>query len=265
MLRRNYSYVDNNKIVITEEQANELFVRFMLNSPTKSFANPQDFCILLENAFYFYCDQMNNSIPIKFNTDNVLFQRMCDALFSRIPELRVLKSYSYSLFDIHREHYSNAENAGCICINKNLTHVLVVHQHANERVFAFPKGKMCKGESYIEAGIREMLEETGIDVSNVIRAEDKISMTRGSNKSKVNFFIVVLDMPITTHLETPSELEVASIRWASIAEIHDRAEKYLRLRAQGKNKAIKSGPDYMTMMLSQKIQNWIDNYKNKYL
>lgn len=229
----------------TEEQANELFVRFILNAPEESFLQPEDFCLLLESAFYFYSDRMIGIEP-NFIKDKNQFKALCCGLFSKIPQLAPLRKYSDQLYNIHKKHYNQANTTGCICFNKDLTHVLVVHQHANILMYAFPKGKMSKGESYVEASIRETLEETGIDVSNYID-ENESKVYHRSHRSNVKLFNVILPIPITDKLVSPSPLEVSLVRWVKITDIGNEKEYE---------------PDSLTYSLIDEIQKWADEHKS---
>ena len=239
----------NKRIQISREQANELFVRFILNAPEESFSNPEDFCLLLENAFYYCCDRII-SISARFNSkESTQFEALCEALFSQIPQLAPLNVYSKQLFCTHRLHTRRANTAGCICYNKELTHVLVVHQYADSNLYSFPKGKMCKDESYVEAAIRETLEETGIDVSERID-ETQYMIGKRKNKSDVKMFNVVLDKSLSDNFESPSPLEVSRIRLIKITEIPSKFQK----------KGLQ--PDPLTIMLKPQIIKWANAHRN---
>jgi mRNA-decapping enzyme subunit 2 len=46
-----------------------------------------------------------------------------------------------------------------------------------KEVWGFPKGKINKGESFVDCAVREVLEETSFDASNMINEKDVIEIT----------------------------------------------------------------------------------------
>lgn len=234
------------KFKFTEEQANELFVRFILNAPPESFSTPEDICLMLESAFYFYSDILIHR-RIIFNNQKSDFKGLCKGLFSYIPQLAPLEKYSDQLFKVHKTHYSKANATGCICYNKELTHVLVVHHQIKCKEFSFPKGKMSKGESYTEAALRETLEETGLDVTNYINEKKFIEYSRKGGKSNVRLFHVT-GLTMSEHLESPSPLEIFCVRWIRINDIGNELEY---------------SPDRPTNNLKQNIIDFVNKERNE--
>lgn len=200
-----------------DEHANELFVRFIMNASEESFSTPEDFCILLESAFYFYCDFLIHKRVVIFNDHKKEFMMLCKGFFESIPQLAPLEKYSEQLFKLHKTHFSKTNATGCICYNKTLTHVLVVHHQIKPEEFSFPKGKMSKNESYIEAAVRETLEETGLDVTKYIDENNFIEYSR-KGKSNVRLFNII-GLSISSHLISPSPLEICYVRWIKINHI----------------------------------------------
>jgi bis(5'-nucleosidyl)-tetraphosphatase len=71
--------------------------------------------------------------------------------------------------------------------------LLLLHREGH---WEFPKGKLERGEDYREAMVREIAEETGIQVETVLPFEERVKYTywhNGRIDKEVRFFLVVSD------------------------------------------------------------------------
>jgi 8-oxo-dGTP diphosphatase len=88
--------------------------------------------------------------------------------------------------------------------------VLLVHRPAHED-WAFPKGKLEEGESWEEAALREVEEETGLRC----RLGEYVGSTRyrfREGLKEVRYFRMTADGPAR------AQNEVDEVRWATAAE-----------------------------------------------
>jgi len=99
------------------------------------------------------------------------------------------------------------------------TEVLLV-QHQNGMHWGFPKGHVEHGETEHETALREIREETGLEVNLLdgFREEDYFSPYPGAMKTVVYF----LAIPATAEL-TRQESEIHSLKWFSA----DEADKHI--------------------------------------
>ncbi|KAH0785663.1 m7GpppN-mRNA hydrolase [Histomonas meleagridis] len=224
---------------LSTAHAEELFARFFLNAPQEMLSTPLDFCILLENAFYYYHDYM-----IHQRASPKAFKNFAKIFLKKIPEFSNLVPEIDSLIKIHENHRFSSNAAGCILYNSSLTRVIVVHHAIKPNFFSFPKGKMVEGESYIEVAAREVLEETGIDVSGLIN--DDLTFTYSREKGSIVHMFHVLGIPDDTKLETPSPLEICKVRWVNIENIGKEKDYY---------------PDNPTQKMLPQIKSFIASQK----
>ena len=89
-------------------------------------------------------------------------------------------------------------------INKEINYLLIKDFHGN---FGFPKGHLEKDETEIEAAIREIKEEVGIDIilDTNFRKELNYIMPNGINKKSVYYLGFYKDQKVIKQLEEVDE------------------------------------------------------------
>ncbi|MFV9511016.1 NUDIX hydrolase [Tepidibacillus sp. LV47] len=105
---------------------------------------------------------------------------------------------------------------GVVFYQGETTEFLMILDHCHK--WTFPKGKVEKGETYQEAAIREIREETGID-GNIIKSLDKVYYEyyhpiHGKVEKEVYYFLVEAK---NYHLKV-QESEINRAKWVSLQE-----------------------------------------------
>jgi bis(5'-nucleosidyl)-tetraphosphatase len=94
---------------------------------------------------------------------------------------------------------------------------LLLIKHANGGHWSFPKGHVEPGETEIETAIREVKEETGIDiiVDSSFREIVSYSPKKDTQKDVVYFLAIAKNYNFT-----PQPEEIAQIKWVEISRVH---------------------------------------------
>lgn len=108
------------------------------------------------------------------------------------------------------------KSCGCIIINDK-NEVLLIHHNAGH--WDFPKGHVEEGETEVQTAIREVKEETNIDVevNEKFRYSTKYSPKEGVMKEVVYF----LARNISDNKE-PQLKEVSEVNWFSIEDATEK-------------------------------------------
>ena len=94
---------------------------------------------------------------------------------------------------------------------------LLLIKHANGGHWSFPKGHVESGETEVETALREIKEETGIDVIIDPSFREVISYSPKKDTHKdVIYFIARAQ----NYDYTPQEEEIAQIKWVEINRAH---------------------------------------------
>ena len=108
------------------------------------------------------------------------------------------------------------KSCGVILYRKSngATQYLLLFQNVS-RTWSFPKGHMERGETEFDTAIREVYEETGIDIQNIsdFRAETRYTIGGKIEKYVVLFAAETADEPKTTDLN-----EIQEMRWVTADE-----------------------------------------------
>ncbi len=100
---------------------------------------------------------------------------------------------------------------GCIIIENNK--VLLVHQQKG--FWGFPKGHVEENETEVETAIREVKEETNLDVRiNNTKTYTETYISDTGNEKEVVYFLA----SIIGGTMTPQESEVSTIKWVTFEE-----------------------------------------------
>lgn len=138
-----------------------------------------------------------------------------EKLIKKINELEIpiyTDNYFVKKAEIELNKILNKEKScGCIIIKNNK--VLLIKQTKGH--WGFPKGHMEKGETEIETAIREVKEETNLDVK--IDANSRCTMEYMTDKGKLKE--VVLFIAKCTGGETKAqECEISDMKWLDFEE-----------------------------------------------
>ncbi len=136
------------------------------------------------------------------------------------PEIRE-KLSSLRNVEIESLNCLYEKSCGAIIIHKsgeNNHKVLLVKNH-NGRYWSFPKGHVEKGETEEETAIREIKEETGLDVE-IVDSFREVSdyCPFGRIKKRVVFFMA---QTFSTNVKVQKE-EIDSYIWVDLNDVHNK-------------------------------------------
>ncbi len=129
-------------------------------------------------------------------------------------------------------------SCGGVVYRKRDVYEFLIIKHL-EGHYAFPKGHMEKGETHKETAIREIKEETGIDVELDKDFVEKTTYSTKKNVLKTVYFFLAKE--IGGKLK-PQEKEIESIEWL---EFEDAYELVTHNRDKG---ILRSANDYLIEM-----------------
>ncbi len=95
------------------------------------------------------------------------------------------------------------------------SHWLTVRSSHGKRI-GFPKGKINRNEGDLDCALREVREETGLDLSSLFRDDKNLPFVEFQCKKKrVKFYILTLpsDFLLPSKLQPLDSLEIAECQW----------------------------------------------------
>jgi ADP-ribose pyrophosphatase YjhB (NUDIX family) len=120
------------------------------------------------------------------------------------------------------------KSAGLLIINDNK--ILLCHPTRGpwDRSYSIPKGNIEKGESILDAAIRETKEEVGLSINKDFVDEDKMEVIEYKNKKGKNYKLVYY-FPIYVNISLeniPKEkLQLDEVDWAGFLNKEEAKNK----------------------------------------
>lgn len=195
---------------VNEEEADELLARYFLNQPTNFFSSYLDMAAAIKNAYYYHLS-VHRSFSLA--QPKSLVTSFASNLFSYSEHLSKYISVIPDMFMLMRKAHQNTLTAGSICLNSDMTKVLVIAHTITPHLFAFPKGKIDEGETALMGAIRETKEEANFDVTPYINANHSFSYKRKSNAEGVFYFATQVP---EFELEPAIPQEICKIGWVDV-------------------------------------------------
>lgn len=123
-------------------------------------------------------------------------------------------------------NYNRLPCAGVIVYTQdenNNTYISIVQSKRGN--WSYPKGKRHKGESAINAGLRELKEETGITINQIKMKEDVNPVIENSDKGNpaIVYFLAEFNDKINSkadlNLQIEDDEELISSKWVLLIDI----------------------------------------------
>lgn len=97
-----------------------------------------------------------------------------------------------------------------------MSHVLLVQSYFAKSSWGFPKGKVNEEEDPAHCAIREVLEETGFDITNYISPDEWLEST--INDQLVRLYIIK-NIPMQTKFQPKTRFEIKACEWFPVSDL----------------------------------------------
>jgi 8-oxo-dGTP pyrophosphatase MutT (NUDIX family) len=104
---------------------------------------------------------------------------------------------------------------GAIILNETLDKCLLVKGWSSKSGWGFPKGKINQSEEYAHCAVREVMEETGYDISPLMT---DTYFERTMREQSIRLYII-MGVPETTHFEPRTRKEISQIEWFKLEDL----------------------------------------------
>ena len=168
-------------------------------------------CFLIEQAHWFYIDFYVNDPKYKLAQSNM--KEFAAHIFQHIPFLRDHANRVDEIIEEWKEYKLAVPTYGAIILNTFLDKVLLVQGFWAKASWGFPKGKVNEDEPPDQCAVREVLEETGFDISSYLEEEEWLE--QNINEHTVRLYLIP-GVPENTKFQTITRCEIKDIRWFDI-------------------------------------------------
>lgn len=193
---------------VTENVLDDLCVRFILNCPEETYSSHERLFFQLEEAHWFYEDFYRRH----FNLPVLSFEEFADQVFQH---LKLPKNDLLTNLKKFTSYKSKVPVYGAVILNKSLDKVLLV-QHYRSTTWGFPKGKINKDETEVQCAIREVKEETGFDLTDLVEPETFIDL---QDKNKEGKLFIIQGISESIKFSAQTRHEIRKIQWHDVSLI----------------------------------------------
>ncbi|GES86312.1 DCP2-domain-containing protein [Rhizophagus clarus] len=236
------------------EILDDLSSRFIINVPEEELASVERICFQIEQAHWFYEDfvrEQNPSLP-SFNLKNFSAK-----FFNHCPLLHQWSHEHEKAFADFMQYKIRVPVCGAIMLNDTMEKCVLVKGWSSRSGWGFPKGKINKDEPDSTCAAREVLEETGYDISPLIKEQDYVELT--IREQRIRLYIVV-GVSEDTEFCPKTRKEISKIEWHKVADLptwiksRDRDTPY---HCGGGCVKYGSSRFYMVVPFVSKLRNWL--------
>lgn len=193
-------------------------LRFVVNLPEESLRNAPRLCFELQEAFWFYLDYLWEGSKRELPKLNQL-----NFVTLMLESSDVLKSLYFSskarqqLIQEWREYVRRVPLKGAVMLNERLDQCLMVQPWKGDK-WTYPRGKINENESECECAIREVWEETGIDIKGRVDPGRYVKADVHGTSSPVKLFLVQ-GVPEESACAPRTRKEISKIGWIQLEKL----------------------------------------------
>ncbi|XP_033634805.1 m7GpppN-mRNA hydrolase-like [Asterias rubens] len=197
---------------IPEDVLDSLCSRFLINIPTEERNNMIRVFFQIELAHWFYIDFYKAE---KHFLPGCSIKEFSKAIFRHCPFLTEYMAQLDEHFAKWKEYKKSVPTYGAIMVDETLQNIVLVQSYFSKTSWGFPKGKVNEEELPKQCAIREVLEETGFDISGLIE-EEYIEATFNEQLARL---YVVTNVPVETDFKPKTRGEIKDVKWFHVDDL----------------------------------------------
>ncbi|XP_055624781.1 m7GpppN-mRNA hydrolase-like [Toxorhynchites rutilus septentrionalis] len=193
---------------ISSDILDDLASKFIINVPVKERENLIRICFQIELAHWFYLDFYCVNQKPKCGMKQFTFQ-----VFQHIPFLQPHLAVVDKILEDWKQYKLSVPTYGAILISEDMKYVLLVQSFWAKSSWGFPKGKINENEEPLHCAIREVYEETGYDIKNLIMPDEYIELVINYQYTRL---YLVCGVPLSTLFIPRTRNEIKCCEWFPI-------------------------------------------------
>lgn len=238
----------------------DLCVRFIINLPQEDLSSVARICFQVEEAQWFYEDFIR---PLDPNLPSMSLRTFCLRIFQHCPLLASFSVENHTkAFEEFLQYKTRVPVRGAIMLNHAMDSVVLVKGWKKGANWSFPRGKINKDEDDLDCAVREVYEETGLDLraAGLVPTEKKPKYIEISMREQQLRLYVFRDVPMDTKFQPRTRKEISKIQWYKLSELPAFRRKGQQNQSDGG-----SGPAvnkfYMVAPFLVPLKKWIHSQK----
>ncbi|XP_059062070.1 m7GpppN-mRNA hydrolase [Achroia grisella] len=232
----------------------DLCSRFIINLPPEDRGNLVRICFQIELAHWFYLDYYCTDESNRLNPCGI--REFAAHIFQHVPQLREHVSSLDAVLDNWREYKLTVPTYGAILLDTDLTHVLLVQSYWTKASWGFPKGKVNEDEEPWKCAAREVLEETGFDISKLISKNDYVEATIHDQIARL---YIIPHISRDTKFQPRTRNEIKACEWFALADLPTNKKDNTPKVKMG----VSPNAFFMVIPFMKRIRRWVHERTTK--
>lgn len=210
--------------ITLSDALDELCMRFLNNLPASEYEEFERLFFAVEAAHWFYDDFHREENP---KLPRLPLQAFAKRIFGHSPLLQPHLAEVDALTARFRTYKHAVPTYGAAMLSPDWANVLLVQAWGKNAKWGFPKGKIAKDETEMQAAAREVYEETGFDFMTVLdpAADGDPFFIDSYAGGKLCRIFVIPNVPEDTLFETRTRKEISNIAWVPVSALPDPRQK----------------------------------------
>ncbi|XP_015045072.2 uncharacterized protein LOC6539613 isoform X1 [Drosophila yakuba] len=251
------------KSKIPSDILDDLASRFIINVPDMELNNLIRMCFQIELAHWFYLDFFcapetgeDGETPkcVQRKLPSVGIKQFAMQLFQHIPFLNKHFGTVDQILDEWKNYKLSVPTYGAILVSEDHNHCLLVQSYFARNSWGFPKGKINENEDPAHCATREVYEETGFDITDLIDANDYIEAFINYQYTRL---YVVRNIPMDTQFAPRTRNEIKCCDWFRIDALPVNKNDAISKAKLGKT----SNSFFMIMPFVKRLKKWVNDRK----
>ena len=233
-------------------------MRFIINLPSEELQEAERICFQIEEAQWFYEDFIRPLDPENLPTLNL--RNFYMLISQHCPMLRDFPAELHEeAFQRFLAYKTRVPVRGAILLNERMDEVVLVKGWKKGANWSFPRGKINKEESDLHCAIREVYEETGLDLKTaglVADGENTKSIEVVMREQQMKLF-VFRNVPMDFPFEPQTRKEISKIQWYKLSELPTVKKNKHQQEGKDANLAVNANKFYMVAPFLGPLKKWI--------
>ncbi|CAI0442758.1 unnamed protein product [Linum tenue] len=229
-----------------QELLDDLCSRFVLNVPQEDQQSFERILFLVEYAHWFYED---NSVEKNPSLKSFSLKEFTTLLFNSCDILRPYVPHIENIFKDFTSYKVRVPVTGAIILDETYERCLLVKGWKGTS-WSFPRGKKNKDEEDHACAIREVFEETGFDVSELLNKDEYIEEIFGQQRVRLYIIAGVKD---DTTFAPQTKKEISEIAWQRLDELQPANDNVI-------SRSIIGLKLYMVAPFLSSLKSWISSH-----
>lgn len=243
-----------------EDWLDDLCVRFIINLPEEDLSSVERICFQVEEAQWFYEDFIR---PLDPSLPSMPLRSFFLRIFQHCPLLQSFSAKDHlAAFDNFLQYKTRIPVRGAILLNHDMDSVVLVKGWKKGANWSFPRGKINKDEDDLDCAVREVYEETGMDLRahGLVPANGKTKHITIVMREQQLRLYVFRDVPMDYNFQPQTRKEISKISWYKLSELPTFRKK----NAQNQNEpVVGANKFYMVAPFLVPLKKWVTAQKRQ--